>query len=249
MSLSRSGHEINKIWEHQKKSIIEADERIRSLERRLIAEPGDEETRRSLIAAHRRSGEHDKADALQLGPPGKRFAKASAQAVAAEISGQGREEAESELSDARDAMHHHAAETLRARGFDLRDLPSASHRYRTIIAHAVKHLPQSKNTRKELSLLRHFHQGENRAGFANYHEQTRFHNDAARDAYLHSLLTRHPNINVLHGSTNDYRFVHIPINTETGKPFERAGGLVRNVDTREERDTESHLKEIRPHLP
>lgn len=224
--LSRSGFELNEIW-HWQAQLVEDDARTQNLRRRLNS--GDEDARRPLISTLRRAGDHDEADKLHLHHHTQAFTEASSRLHAAEQTGdrKAHKRAENSVREARDSLRAHSADALRARGFDLSKLPSASERHRAIADHAAKHLPKQENWKKEHALLRHFHGSKAlMGGHARYHEGGNFESRAAMHSYIRSMVTRNPNVLMGFGTGHRGPWAHVFLSSQTKKPHVHEGGHI-----------------------
>lgn len=274
MFLSRGGIELNEIW-HRQVQLVESDERIRSLERRVQGEPGDAGARHRLVTELRRAGRHEEAAAHQLQPHAQQFAEASRRAHDAALETHKHWQtqpnpfnhpktdeiearwgkAHEAMEDAREAFHAEVGRALRARGdkSPLNRASTASGRYRVLMAHGAKHLPKQDNWGHEHSLLMHHHNGKSLAGNPEPKGPGGtgggvFQSDAAKHSFLHSLVTRHPNLRLGHGTDQDgghHVFVHLENHKTT--PVQHKGGSVRDHDTGSTVTSENYLSSHPPH--
>lgn len=271
MFLSRSGLELNEIW-YQQANMLEADERIRSLERKHHANPADEGTREAYIRALRQRGDHDSADAVLLRPHAQRFADAVQRVSAASKKRDDHIDAGADphtlgkLDDAHDkAMHdagsahgvytHFVSKALHERGDGnpLHNVDNASLRQRIIHAHGSKHLPKTDNWGDEHRLLSGYH-GMWKLGGNHEHPRGVPHmfvgeTAAQRHAMVHSLVTRNPHLTIHHGWNDQDGTHHVLVYTgeHDSEPRHRDGGSI--TGPLGHHTTKEYLEKHPPHEP
>ena len=265
MFLSRSGLELGEIWAQQEAALVEADERLRHRQR--AAASGDPQEQARYIRELRRAGKHDEADAHALAPHVKRFVDASTalhkhdkrahdhlEGPEAAFNQQhythqesSREQLHKKMKEAREALHHRTANALREHGklSPLHKAKGVAARYEVGLAHGAKHLPPTDDFDHERALLSDYHEMHGHS----HHEPSptsahiyRAESAAQRHGFVHSLVTRNPELHVMHGYNphgprTGRHFVHILVGSDR-KPLRSKSGRV--TEARPDRLNQSH---------